>query len=192
MSRFIGHVGGFKGCRMMELGNQQMMAHQAIAEGSAAKLWFESQGVIHTSVDLNGQLGAIAVNLAEPVDRPEWVGAFDVVTDFGTSEHVGNTVEALYNARKNCHTWCRVGGLMLFSNPMTGHWPGHGHHYFTRKHYLDLAMAFDYQVLDTWEHPTCGNYETGMQISAALVKLRESAFSFDLFVRACIRTVYRQ
>jgi hypothetical protein len=191
LNRHIGLVGGFNGCRMMELGNQQMYCIPNIPEASAAKSWFERMGAKHTSIDMNGQLGALQLDLSVPIERPEWDSAFDVVSDFGTSEHVGKTLTALYNCRANCHRWCRPGGLMLFNNPKTGHWPQHGYHYFTLAHYEKLAAACNYRVVQLWEHPTLGNAIDGWQTFAVFQKQDNAPFIAEgAFIQLCQGTVF--
>jgi hypothetical protein len=199
LQKHIGLVGGFNGCRMLELGNQQMYCHVGITEASPAKIWFEGKGVNHTSIDLNGQMGALALDLSKSLNREEWKNSFDVVTDFGTSEHVGDEfkknnrhdLESLYQCRANCHAWCRPGGLMLFNNPKTGHWPLHGYHFFTISHYEKLAIACNYRVAQLWEHPTLGNFIDGWQTYAVLVKQNDSPFlSMDEYIELCRGTVY--
>jgi hypothetical protein len=189
--RYLPVVGGLQNCHMMELGDQQMYCHHNIPEGSAAKSWFERMGAKHTSIDTNGQLGAIALDLSVPINRPEWDGQFDVVTDFGTSEHVGTTIEALYNCRANCHRWCRQGGLLYFMNPKTGHWPKHGFHYFTMAHYHKLAEACGYLVLEISENPSLGNYRDGWQVHAAFQKMTSTPFiSLEKFSEIYANTVF--
>ena len=195
LQQYIGLVGGFNGCRMMELGSQQMSCHYNIPEGSAAKSWFERMGVKHTSIDMNGELGALKLDLACPIEAPAWEEAFDLVTDFGTSEHVAgnwpNPLLGLYHCRANCHRWCRPGGLLIFCNPMRGHWPQHGYHFFTEKHYEDLAALCPYDIVRVWNHPTLGNSETGYQISAVLQKRGSSPFLGEAdYLKLCAETVF--
>ena len=197
LNRHLPLVGGLNNCRMMELGNQQMYWHPNIPEGSAAKSWFERMGVRHTSIDSNGELGSIKLDLSLPIERPEWIGTFDVVTDFGTGEHIGinehirKPLEGLYQCRANCHRWCRLGGIMLFMNPKTGHWPLHGFHYFTVAHYQQLAEACSYTTLELSEHPSGGNYVDGLQIHAALQKVSDVPFvTREQFTEICNSTVF--
>src|SRR5579871_1806814 len=78
-------IAGLDGKRMLEFGDQ------IIASGifpKTAKKYFERRGVAHTSFDLNGKRGSIQVDLGEPFHNPEWLDAFDIVTNAGTSEHV--------------------------------------------------------------------------------------------------------
>lgn len=187
--RHVGHVGGLNGRTMLEFGDQQMYCHRNIPEGSPAKSWFERNGVQHTSVDLNGELGAMALDLSKPLPA-HFKEHFDVVTDFGTSEHVGKELAALYGARSNAHNACRVGGLMIFVNPRKDNWPGHGYHYFTREHYERLARACGYQVLEISENPTLGNAMDGWQVHAAFLRGEKDFPSFGEFLTICEGTVF--
>ncbi len=191
INRHISRVGGFNGLKMMELGSQQMYCNPNIPEGSAAKAWFTRLGAEHVSIDRNGELGAFPMDLAHPIRREEWEKHFDLVTDFGTSEHVGESLNALYNCRANCHDWCRVGGLLIFCNPKRGHWPKHGYHFFTVDHYQRLAEACGYGVLDLWDHPTLGNHVDGYQVSAVLLKQSDAPFiSEERYIDLCQGTVF--
>lgn len=189
----IVHVGGFNNCRMLELGDQQMYCHHNIPEASAAKSYFEQLGVQHTSVDLNGELGALPLNLASRIDNLNGENVFDVVTDFGTTEHVGPEVAHLHACRENVHRFCRPGGLMVFMNPKVGNWPLHGYHYFTLQHYSKLAEAMGYRVLEISEFPTLGNSTDGWQIHTALLKNGDAPFlSLEAFTELCLETVFRK
>jgi len=190
LDRYIEKIGGYKNCLMLELGDQQMYCHPSIAEASAAKVYFSSLGVRHVSVDLNGQLGALPMDLSKPLLESAAKGQFDVVTDFGTSEHVGPGLAALYQCRLNVHEACRDGGLMVFMNPKTGHWPGHGFHYFTMRHYDLLASACGYSLLEVEEQPTLGNMVDGWQVQAVLTKGSKPFVSFDEFSAICKDTVF--
>lgn len=192
LNQHIGLIGGLAGCKMMELGDQQMYCHPNIPEASAAKSWFQRMGVDHTSIDTNGELGALPLNLSKAIERAEFDGAFDVVTDFGTSEHVGPTIADLYQCRANCHRWCRVGGLMFFDNPKTGHWPKHGYHYFTVAHYQKIAEACGYKIVQLFEHPTLGNTVDGWQVYAVLMKQADAPFiSEEQFAALCEQTIFK-
>lgn len=191
LQHHISRVGGFVGLKMMELGDQQMYCHPNIPEASAAKAYFRQIGVDHTSIDLNGELGAIPIDLSKPIETPDWQKAFGVVTDFGTSEHVGKSLRALYECRRNCHNFCCQNGLLLFMNPKAGNWPEHGYHYFTQEHYTRLAPACGCELLEVSEHPTLGNSVDGWQIHACLLKVDDAPFiSFEEYWKICDGTVF--
>lgn len=191
LMRYIHLVGGLNGCRMMELGDQQMMTFSMIPEGISAKEVLATKGVKHTSIDINGELGALPLDLSTKLEQPEWHESFDVVTDFGTSEHVGPGLAALWQCRENCHRWCRPGGIMVFMNPRTLHWPQHGVHYFTPLHYERVAAACSYKVLEISEHPACGNAMTGIQVHAVLQKRSSAPFvTKEQFLDICQGSVF--
>ncbi len=60
------------GDTMLELGNKRN-------PDGVYKLYFESIGIKHTSIDWNGQDGALNLDLRKPIDMPP----FDMVTNIG-------------------------------------------------------------------------------------------------------------
>ena len=71
------------GMKMLELGGK--WCSQA---GVTYKQVFESLRFHHTSLDWNGEHGALVRDLREP-QWPEF-GQFNIVSNMGTSEHVGD------------------------------------------------------------------------------------------------------
>ena len=65
------------GASMLELGNK-------VKGDLVYKKLFESLGFRHVSVDMNGKDGALPKDLRQPLK----LGTFDMVTNFGTTEHV--------------------------------------------------------------------------------------------------------
>lgn len=125
LQRFSFHTGW----TMLELGAKQFGRYKA---------WFERQGIVHTSVDLNGKGGALPLDLQKPLN----LGAFDVVTNFGTSEHV----EEQYPCWQNIHDAVKVGGYLVSTTPLPGDWPNHGKYYPTLEFYAKFAAHNDYEV----------------------------------------------
>ena len=146
-------LGGARGVRMLELGNQEL---EVGSTERTAKRHFENQGVIHTSIDLNGLDGALVVDLATPTDRTEWVGHFDVITNCGTTEHV-DPHEAQYEAFRNIHVWLRTGGIALHVLPdvrsleENGSWRGHCNNYYSPEFVEMLADSNGYEVVSLQE-----------------------------------------
>ena len=142
--------GSLRGARMLELGNQEL---EPGASERLAKKHFERLGVIHTSIDLNGQDGALVVDLSRPTDRNEWIGHFDVITNCGTTEHV-DPHEAQYEAFKNLHVWLRVGGVAIHTLPDVdaleekGSWRGHCNNYYSTRFVEMLARSNGYSILN--------------------------------------------
>ncbi|MBN1799631.1 MAG: hypothetical protein JW822_13730 [Spirochaetales bacterium] len=129
------------GIKMCELGNQHFFVEGI--EFQTAKEYFLSLGVNHTSIDINGQDGALTLNLAKPVTDPALVGNFDIVTNYGTAEHVSNQ----YECYRNMHNFCRRGGLFIHVAPLVGSWPLHCEHYYYPLFFIRLAEANKYRVL---------------------------------------------
>lgn len=123
------------------------------------------QGLGHTvrSIDILGCNGSEIADLREPLE----LGQFDMVNDCGSKEHIDGP---LYIPFRNIHNACKVGGVMIHENPMTGNWPGHGQHYFTEAFYTALAEACGYDVFELCSETAMGNTTDGWNISTALRK----------------------
>jgi hypothetical protein len=148
----------WKGLRVLELGDQLLWP-----EGTPAKEWFVSQGARHVSIDLNGRHGAVPLDLSMPIVDPE---GFDVVTDFGTSEHVAD----LYQCWLNIHNLCKVGGLIIHAIPKVGSWPDHGFHYVTMESFKWLSKETGCRIVLLRDWPNLGNVMDGWLIHAVLQK----------------------
>src|SRR5882672_3336270 len=72
----------FPGVRMLELGNK---VNTSVSR-SYKDFLTKEHGVVHTSVDWNGQDGALKLDLRDRLD----LGEFDIVTNYGTTEHVSD------------------------------------------------------------------------------------------------------
>ena len=84
--------------------------------------WYLSRGASYVSVDINGRHGAHALDVRQPFD----LGTFDVVTNFGFSEHV--SVQRPY--WENAYNALAVGGVFVGTTPQPGHWLMHGWSYW--------------------------------------------------------------
>ena len=59
---------------------------------------------------------------SKKIVNPKYIGKFNIVTNFGTSEHVKNQEQCF----ANIHNLCCAGGVMIHTVPMKNHWRGHG------------------------------------------------------------------
>jgi len=127
----------YEGLRMCELGNQYMR----FGRYKTAKQYFESLGVDHTSIDMNGRDGALKYDLSKPIsDFEEY---FDIVTNFGTSEHVENQERCFDNIDR----MCRVGGAMIHAVPLKGAYKHHSKVHYTKGSLLKLAKEKNYKTV---------------------------------------------
>jgi hypothetical protein len=137
---------GITGASILELGNQ--MIREPHRQAGPAKHYFEKMGACHTSVDINGKDGALKLDLNSPLVISG--GPFDLVTNFGTSEHVENQKSVF----ENIHYHCAEGGVMIHQVPLIhGKWKNHGLYEYTADKFRRLAYANNYDILHLEEGP---------------------------------------
>lgn len=137
--------------------------------------WYKSNGISdYMAIDLNGENESKQWDLSEPLKTTK---KFDLVADFGTSEHVKD----LYQCMLNVHNLTKVGGLMIHENPKTGNWPLHGFHYRDKDFYYQLAEMNGYQLEQLEEHPAMGNTTDGWNVIAVMRKTKEGFISREQF-----------
>ena len=125
---------------LCELGNIE----RKIEPRMVAKKYYETVlGVQeHVSIDINGKWGAIALNLDLPVPN-NLEGKFDIVTNYGTGEHVDNQ----FSFFRNVHNLCKKGGIIIHALVPVGHWPNHCRYYYDETFVNCLAEACNYETL---------------------------------------------
>jgi hypothetical protein len=102
------------------------------------KRYLQSIGWLHVSIDLNGTGGALALDLQEPIDMAAIGGPFDVVTNFGTTEHVDEQEPCW----RNIHAL--TAGFLISITPIE--WQGHGRWYPTRVWYEQFCELNGYDI----------------------------------------------
>lgn len=122
---------------MLELGNKRGTG----GPGDTYKRHFEALGLRHVSVDWNGEDGALALDLQKPLG----LGAFDMVTNIGTSEHVEDQAGVWRNIVEAADR------LIVCITPRPGDWPGHGLHYPRPEFYRQLAILNGFDVERLYE-----------------------------------------
>lgn len=166
---------------VIELGAQNNYA-QPHLPAPYMREWYQAKKINYESIDLNGEDGAFVLDLSEKIPPNQ---TFDLVTDFGTSEHVGKngefSWEAIYNCWLNKHTLLNIGGVMFSENPKTGNWPGHGFNYYTYAFYVRLILYTDYKMLLMREHAAMNNVKDGWNVVAIMKKTSERFPTFEEF-----------
>ena len=130
----------YPGLVICELGNQ--IVRERGIDRYSAKFYYGNKGAIHMSIDMNGRDGAYQYDLRKPIPSV-FHSRFDLVTDYGTIEHVNNQ----YEAWRNVHKLCRVGGVMIHVVPLEGYYKGHSNYYYNEDIMENIAAAFGYEVL---------------------------------------------
>ena len=140
-----------KDIKILELGNQIVRPDQGISENTGKEYW-SNQGMIHTSVDLNGKDGSLIKDLTSVDDFKEFTDTFDVVYNLGTTEHV-EPFDAQYTAFQIIDMCCKDNGIIIHGLPeVTNHdtkgvWKGHCHYYYSEQFFTTLADECNYEVL---------------------------------------------
>jgi hypothetical protein len=104
---------------MFEFGNQFMRC-DGFPWKMVAKKYFTELGIEHVSLDLNGLDGALKRDITNSVSD---LGVFDIVTNFGCSEHVDKAGQ--YTAFKHLYELCCIGGILVHYVPLVDNWKGH-------------------------------------------------------------------
>lgn len=126
----------YDGLNWCELGNQDYY-------GEPAKKMYELKGVNHTSIDINGKDESLPLDLDSPIPN-NLKNKFNVVTNYGTSEHVNNQYELF----KSIHMMCKRNGIMIHGVPLIGNWPKHCRYYYSKLFFEELSKLCDYQIAD--------------------------------------------
>lgn len=123
---------GFSVC---ELGDQGMAGEPT---RRLAKAWYAERGCgRYVSIDGNGK-GTLTADLNKPLT----LEPFDLVTDFGTGEHVFDQAQVW----RTVHALTKPGGYIAFDRPAQGY---HKHCFYLTNECLfrDLAEANAYEVV---------------------------------------------
>jgi hypothetical protein len=143
---------------ILELGNQIMNLENI--QGISAKEYYTKLGFEHVSLDQNGKDGAVKVDLSSPL---KWHhGYFDIITDFGTSEHVSDLYECLSNVLRHAES----GTIIIHKNPKTGNFPMHGNHFFTLEFWKEYASICNLFIEELYEHAIYHNTIDGYECIA--------------------------
>ncbi|MEO7045099.1 MAG: hypothetical protein ABI091_07295 [Ferruginibacter sp.] len=189
---------------VLELGSQTNYTTPDQVKPPFMSDWYilERDFELYVSIDLAGDNHSVKEDLSKPVN---WDIKFDLVTDFGTSEHCVscdnyekvsfhdghiNSVypkgdllieEAYYNCWLNKHNLLANEGIMISVNPMTGNWPEHGYSYINEEFYKKIAEFTDYEIIQLGTHAAMGNTKDGWNVYCIMQKKSEVFPSFYEF-----------
>ena len=90
--------------------------HQVLAGAPLAREFWTWLGLSYASIDIDGSPGSIPLDLNYDEVPAAFVGQYDVVTNFGTTEHVANQLQSF----KIIHDLATPGALMLHVLPASG------------------------------------------------------------------------
>lgn len=142
-AQFIRDLKLHRGFDVLELGDQ------FITHGTRrlAKEFYQELGCNkYACIDGNGRNGAFTHDLNQPL---RLAMKYDLVTDFGTGEHVFNQ-RAVW---QTIHYHTKVGGHIVFDRPIAGY-PGHCYYLIQPALIHDIASANEYEIIRLEEADT--------------------------------------
>lgn len=114
-----------------------------------AKDFYDALGIEYWSMDASGLHQSIVMDLNLDSVPDEHRHQFDLVTNFGTTEHALNQV----NCFKIAHDLCKPGGLMIHDVPYGGSFPGLCMFSYNPQVFDTVARANGYDYLGCWINP---------------------------------------
>lgn len=128
-------------CRMMELGNQRLKGI-----GGVSKYYFQDLGVDHVYIDINEEDEALNIDLQKEIVDGSLINTFDVLTNFGTTEHV----KEQYLCWQNIHNLVKQNGVFIHLLPRVGNWNSHGHHKYNLEFFQELSSSCGYEIVENF------------------------------------------
>ena len=180
----------FTGAEVIEFGDQEVNINEgwrseAKGEYLDTRSFYTTLHI--TSIDITGEHGALNLDLSKNIPTKDRPKPGDVLTDFGTLEHV----ESLYYGLKNAFNLIKTGGIAIHVNPLSkGYVANHGFHYFTEGFWKAYAEAAKMELVEVpnFNHPSSGykdgflrfaayhNIDTGWELVAVYKKTKGSKF----------------
>jgi hypothetical protein len=115
---------------------------QMAADAPSARAFWEWLGCTYAAVDIDGSPGSLPLDLNYDAVPLSSRGRFHVVTNFGSTEHVANQL----NAFRVIHDLTAPGGVMLHELPCQG-MLNHGLVNYNPKMFWMLARSNGYEIL---------------------------------------------
>ena len=112
-----------------------------LAGAPLARAFWTWLGLDYASIDIDGSPGSIPLDLNYDEVPTEFIGKYDVVTNFGTTEHVANQLQSF----KIIHDLAAAGALMLHVLPAGG-MLNHGLVSYNPKFFWMLGRSNGYKI----------------------------------------------
>lgn len=195
----------YKPENVIELGSQTNYTTSEQGKPPFMSEWFKDKVIDYCCIDLAGDNNAITLDLSIEHNQSE---GWDLVTDFGTSEHIvvmgeyisvpfhegyinsvypkGEPTEeqiklGYYNCWLNKFHLCKIGGIIFSANPLTENWPGHGYSYICKDFYNELVKISGLEIIEQGIHAASGNNADGHNLWSILIKNYDLFPTFDEF-----------
>jgi hypothetical protein len=108
-----------------------------------ARNFWQWLGFDYAAIDIDGSPGSVPLDLNFDSVPHEFCGRFALVTNFGTTEHIANQL----NAFKAIHDLTALGGIMVHELPAQGYF-NHGFFNYNPKFFWMLARSNGYDWIE--------------------------------------------
>jgi hypothetical protein len=135
----------------------------------AKALWREL-GLSYTAIDIAGGAETISLDLNYDETPQDMIGKFNLVTNFGTTEHVANQL----NAFKIIHELTATGGIMWHNVPTQG-MQNHGLVNYNPKFFWMLSRSNGYKWLYTNYSASAAGYPIPENIVGEVARFSSNA-----------------
>ena len=166
-------IGSIYGKRMCELGDQKLHKDIALKEDGSRvwfKDWIEARGCHHYSIDIHGKNGSHPLDLSTIIQDDFWLRNFDIITNFGTSEHIENQTWCWVNI----HRFGSVGSIYIHIVPEFGKYPlSHCKYFYDNDFFDKLTEVNGYTMVLNTSLPEIGH------VGACYINLDQKAFDID-------------
>lgn len=186
----------FNDIHMLELGNQFFELNeigpflQTFQYNSTSKLskhFFDALNINCISIDINKEDDTYYCNLKENSNDSTLLNNFNLITDLGTLEHVGqyeppeDLLMSQYTALKNIHNFGKLGCIYYHIVPLKGHWYKHGACDYTPDFWTQLCLLAKYDIVNS---PFEVKYRPDILLGIIYKKTEKSSFpSFEQFCK---------
>lgn len=160
-----------KGKRVIELGDQLCdFGHEN--QFQRTDEYYKPLGIDILSIDLHGKNRALPIDLSKEMIggmNPDVEDGTELLTDFGTIEHV----EDLYMCLVNCHFLTKAEGIRIHVNPGKTY-SGHGLRYFTEGFWIDFCKACNYEIVELFSKPPYSKDNPALEVYCVLKQVKGS------------------
>ena len=161
------------GILVNELGDQEINLNidGEHVNGIGSQQFFKN--ITTVSIDINGENGSLPLDLSKAIPVKDMPKEADILTDFGTLEHV----KSLYFGLKNSFNLLKSGGLAIHVNPLSGGYvANHGYHYFNEGFWVAYCDLAKLNLVESYVQAAYHNEETGREQYAIYEKQSKSKF----------------
>jgi hypothetical protein len=146
LAHFIRNMRAFNG---LSDAVEDAFVRSVAASGLMADLLTEC-GFVYEAIDIFPSEKALLFDLNSEAVPPDRTAGFDLVTNFGTTEHILNQLNCFTVA----HDFTKPGGLIYHDVPMGGYF-FHGYFSYTPLFFIHLGTANSYEIIyrHYWKAP---------------------------------------